>query len=203
MTRVHTMALRLFLASLLCSSFYALNVQAQTPTPAPSATPAAPSNPFAPQPAPPLPAGMSGSDANDPRAKLSPGVDDAGEASIGIKHLTLLKKPDAFELGTSDPGDPKVNKALTTVLGIRAPSKVPNAMKLVLAGLGFANSDLAFQGNRLFLGNFYGVNVYDISNPAKTSLVTSMICPGGQGDVSVFKNLMFMSVEMPNGRVDC
>jgi hypothetical protein len=203
MTRVHTMAFRLFLASLLCWSFYALNVQAQTPTPSPSATPAAPSNPFAPQPAPSLPAGMTGSDANDPRTKLSPGVYDAGEASIGIKHLTLLKKPDAFELGTSDPGDPKVNKALTTVLGIGDPSKVPNAMKLVLAGLGFANSDLAFQGNRLFLGNFYGVNIYDISNPAKTSLLTSMICPGGQGDVSVYKNLMFMSVEMANGRVDC
>ena len=200
MTRVHTMPFRLFLASLLCLSFYALN-PAQTPTPTP--TPAAPANPFAPQPAPPLPAGMAGSDANDPRAKLSPGVYDAGEASIGIKHLTLLKKPDAFELGTSDPTDAKVNKALTTVLGIGDPTKVPNAMKLVLAGLGFANSDLAFQGNRLFLGNFYGVNIYDISNPAKTSLLTSMICPGGQGDVSVYKNLMFMSVEMANGRVDC
>src|SRR5262249_5541353 len=34
-------------------------------------------------------------------------------------------------------------------------------------------------------------------------LVTSMVCPGGQGDVSVYKNLMFMSVEMPNGRLDC
>jgi hypothetical protein len=55
----------------------------------------------------------------------------------------------------------------------------------------------------LFQGNFYGVNIYDISNPAKARLVTSMICPGGQGDVSVFKNLMFMSVEMPNGRLDC
>jgi hypothetical protein len=80
---------------------------------------------------------------------------------------------------------------------------MPGATKLVLAGLGFANSDIAFQGNHLFLGNFYGVNIYDISNPAKTSLLTSMICPGGQGDVSVYKNLMFMSVEMANGRLDC
>jgi len=205
MTRVPITAFRLFLASLLCLSFFALNAQAQTPspTPAPTATPAAPANPFALQTAPPLPAGMTGSDANDPRAKLSPGVYDAGEASMGIKHIQLLKKPEAFELGASDPADPKVNKTLTTVLGIGDPSKVPNAIKLVLAGLGFANSDMAFQGNRLFLGNFYGVNIYDISNPAKTSLLTSMICPGGQGDVSVYKNLMFMSVEMANGRVDC
>ena len=53
------------------------------------------------------------------------------------------------------------------------------------------------------MGNFYGVNIYDINDPANTKLLTSIICPGGQGDVSVYKNLMFMSVEMPNGRLDC
>ena len=205
MKRVHRIAFRGLLASLVLCGCFSIRMQAQTssPSPAPSATPAAPANPFAPQPAPPLPAGMTGSDINDPRAKLSPGMYDAGEAAMGIKHLLLLKKPDAFELGSNDPNDPKVNKTLTTVLGIGDPSKMPNAMKLVLAGLGFANSDIAFQGNRLFLGNFYGVNIYDISNPAQTKLMTSMICPGGQGDVSVYKNLMFMSVEMPNGRIDC
>jgi hypothetical protein len=205
MNRVHRIAFRVLLASLILCCWFSMKTPAQTtsPSPAPSATPAAPADPFAPQPAPPLPAGMTGSDVNDPRAKLSPGMYDAGEAAIGIKHLTLLKKPDSFELGSNDPNDPKVNKTLTTVLGIGDPSMMPNGTKLVLAGLGFANSDLAFQGNRLFLGNFYGVNIYDISNPAKTSLLTSMICPGGQGDVSVYKNLMFMSVEMTNGRIDC
>ena len=44
---------------------------------------------------------------------------------MGIKHLLLLKKPDAFELGSNDPNDPKVNKTLTTVLGIGDPSKMP------------------------------------------------------------------------------
>ena len=198
MNHVRTNLLLIAIASVL---LFAVNAFAQTPSPSP--TPAPPENPFAPQPAPPLPAGMTGSDTNDPRAKLTPGVYDAGETSMGLKHLTLLKKPDAFDLGTSDPNADKVNKSLSTVLGIADPSKVPGAMKLVLAGLGFANSDLAFQGNRLFLGNFYGMNIYDISNPAKTTLLTSMICPGGQGDVSVYKNLMFMSVEMANGRVDC
>ena len=141
MTRVPIMAYRLFLAALLCISFYALNAQAQTPspTPAPTATPAPPANPFAPQPAPPLPAGMTGSDANDPRAKLSPGMYDAGEAASGIKHVMLLKKPDAFELGSTDPNDPKVNKTLTTVLGVAEPAKMQGPMKLALAGLGFAN----------------------------------------------------------------
>lgn len=205
MNRVRTVTFQLFVAFVVLCSCFAAKTLAQTssPSPAPSATPAAPPNPFAPQPAPPLPAGMTGSDVNDPRAKLSPGMYDAGEAARGLKHLMLLKKPDAFELGSNDPNDPKVNKTLTTVLGIGDPSKMPGATKLVLAGLGFANSDIAFQGNRLFLGNFYGVNIYDISNPAQTKLMTSMICPGGQGDVSVYKNLMFMSVEMTNGRIDC
>src|SRR5271169_4466279 len=82
-------------------------------------------------------------------------------------------------------------------------SRIPKPMQLVIAGLAFANSDFAFQGNHLFQGNFYGVNFYDISDPAKVSLITSLVCPGGQGDVSVYGNLLFMSVEMPNGRLDC
>ena len=214
MNRITTIAFRLLVASVVLSACFASRTLAQTPSPSPAAeatkTPETKpanqnggGNPFAPAAAPSLPAGMTGSDAADPRAKLTPGMYDAGETSLGIKHLLLLKKPDAFELGATDPNDPKVNKTLTTVIGVADPSKMPPPIKLVLAGLGFANSDIAFQGNRLFLGNFYGVNIYDISNPAKTSLLTSMICPGGQGDVSVYKNLMFMSVEMANGRIDC
>jgi hypothetical protein len=159
-------------------------------------------NPFAPQPAQPLPAGMTGSDVNDPRFKLTPGMYDAGETSLGIKHLQLMKKPDAFQLGTAEPDDPKVQKMLGQ-LGIGVAAKMPKPLQLVIAQLAFANSDLAFQGNHLFQGNFYGVNIYDISNPANTTLLTSMVCPGGQGDLSVYKNLLFMSVEMPNGRLDC
>jgi len=200
MNHVRTNVLVIIVASFF---LFAAHAFAQTPSPSPSPTPAPPENPFAPQPAPPLPEGMKGSDTNDPRAKLTPGVYDAAETSMGLKHITLLKKPESFDLGTNDPNAEKVNKSLSTVLGISDPSKVPGTMKLPLAGLGFANSDLAFQGNHLFLGNFYGINIYDISNPANTSLVTSMICPGGQGDPSVYKNLMFMSVEMANGRVDC
>src|SRR2546428_3576951 len=205
MNRVRTVTFNLLVAFVVLGLAFAAKTTAQTPSPSPtpSATPAAPANPFAPQPAPPLPAGMMGSDLNDPRAKLSPGMYDAGETSIGLKHIMLLKKPDAFDLGASDPNAPKVNETLKTVLRVADPSKMPSAMKLVLAGLGFANSDIAFQGNHLFLGNFYGVNIYDISNPAKTSLLTSMICPGGQGDVSRYKYLMFMSAEMTNGRLDC
>jgi len=160
-------------------------------------------NPFAPQPAQPLPAGMTGSDVSDPRFKLTSGMYDAAETSMGMKHLQLVKKPDAFQLGSADADDPKVQKMLGQ-LGIGGgAAKMPKPLQLVIAQLAFANSDLAFQGNHLFQGNFYGVNIYDISNPANMTLLTSMVCPGGQGDVSVYKNLLFMSVEMPNGRLDC
>ena len=159
-------------------------------------------DPFTPEPAPALPPGMTGSDVNDPRAKLTPGLYDAGEVSMGIKHLLLLKKPDAFQLGATDPDDPKVQKTLTQI-GVRNVAKMPKPIQLVVAQLAFANSDFAFQGEHLFQGNFYGVNIYDISTPANASLLTSLVCPGGQGDVSVYKNLLFMSVEMPNGRLDC
>jgi hypothetical protein len=190
-----------------------LPAQAPTPTPqaqaqTPSPTPAAQEpeeeerNPFAPEPAQPLPPGMKGSDTNDPRAKLAPGLYNAGEAAMGIKHLQLVKKPAAFQLGTNNPDDPKVQKMIGQ-LNMPNVAKIPKPMHLVIAQLAFANSDLAFQGNHLFLGNFYGVNIFDISNPAKATLVTSLVCPGGQGDVSVYKNLLFMSVEQPNGRLDC
>ncbi|HYL64236.1 MAG TPA: hypothetical protein VE077_16610 [Candidatus Methylomirabilis sp.] len=159
-------------------------------------------NPFAPAPAPVLPPGMKGSDASDPRAKLTSGLYDAGEAAMGMKHLLLVKKPDAFQLGSTDPDDPKVQKVFAQ-LGISSASKMPKPMQLVVAQLAFSNSDLAFQGNHLFQGNFYGVNIFDISNPADAKLLTSLVCPGGQGDVSVYRNLLFMSVEMPNGRLDC
>jgi len=210
MNRVHIMAFRLLAGSLLLWSCFAGKMQAQTPSSQESTKPAnakpdqkkVEEDPFATEPAPPLPAGMTGSDANDPRAKLKPGMYDAGEVSLGIKRLLLLKKPDPFQLDSADPNDPKVQKTLG-LLGVADTSKMPKPFQLVFAQLAFANSDLAFQGKHLFQGNFYGVNIYDISNPAKAQLVTSMVCPGGQGDVSVYKNLMFMSVEMPNGRLDC
>ncbi len=206
MNRVSSIAFRVAITTIFL--FFGLSrIQAQAPAPSPSPSPGAKAaadeeeNPFAPEPAPALPPGMTGSNVDDPRAKLSPGLYDAGEAAMGMKHLELVKKPAAFQLGSDNPDDPKVEKMLG-MLGVPS-AKIPKPLHLVLAQLAFANSDLAFQGNYLFQGNFYGVNIYDIAKPANTSLVTSLVCPGGQGDVSVYKNLLFMSVEMPNGRLDC
>src|SRR4030095_6072196 len=184
MNRLHFTAVRLVIASLALCFCVAARTLAQTPAPSPTqekrteTKPASQEseNPLAPEAAPALPAGMTGSDTDDPRAKLTPGIYDAGEAALGIRHITLIKKPAAFQLGTDDPNNPKVQKMLGQ-LGFSGTSKVPKPEQLVLAQLAFANSDLAFQGNHLFQGNFYGVNIYDISNPAKTSLLTSMVCP--------------------------
>ena len=157
-----------------------------------------------PKPAPTLPPGMTGSDASDPRSKLSPGLYNAGEAASGMKHLLLFKKPDAYKIG-SNLEDPKVQKALVP-FGIPDVTKIPKEQLPFLMDFleaGFDNTDMAFQGNYLFQGNYHGISIFDISDPSKAKLLTAMVCPGGQGDVSVYKNLMFMSVEGANGRVDC
>jgi hypothetical protein len=112
-------------------------------------------------------------DPNDPRVGLAPGLDNPGVASEGIDLLAHLNKPP----GWFDPANP--------------------------GNFGFVNSDLAFQGDHAFVGNFNGFNIYDISNPAAPTLQTSVVCPGGQGDVSVYKHLLFMSVEENRAKKDC
>ena len=69
--------------------------------------------------------------------------------------------------------------------------------------LNFGNTDLAFSGDRLFVGSHHGFNTYRVEVPASPQLVSSVVCPGGQGDVSVVGNLLIMSVEQTRGRVDC
>ena len=188
MNHMHKSVFRLLTSVLfLYSGFVTATLGQATPTPSP---------------APTLPPGMVGSNTNDPRANLSPGLYDAGEKSFGMRLLESIKKPDAFQLGTVDPDDPKVQKMLAS-FGIADTSKIPKAAQVGIALGAFTNSDLAFQGNHVFVGNYYGINIYDVGDPTKASLVTSIICPGGQGDPSVYKNLLFMSDEAANGRIDC
>jgi hypothetical protein len=69
--------------------------------------------------------------------------------------------------------------------------------------VGITNSDLAFIGNYAIQGNYNGFQVWDISNPAAPSLVTGYLCPASQSDVSVYQNLLFVSGEGFEGRLDC
>jgi len=69
--------------------------------------------------------------------------------------------------------------------------------------LGATHSDLAFSGKYAIQGNYDGFELYDISNPAKPVLAQSYLCPASQNDVSVYRNLLFMSSESTNSRSDC
>lgn len=71
------------------------------------------------------------------------------------------------------------------------------------AFVGVTNSDLAFQGDYAFQGNYNGVMVWDLSTPQSPQLVTEYVCPASQSDVSVYGDLMFVSGEGLGGRLDC
>jgi hypothetical protein len=69
--------------------------------------------------------------------------------------------------------------------------------------LGVTNSDLAFTGKYAVQGNYNGFQVFDVSDPAKPTLALTYLCPASQSDVSVYKNLLFVSGEGQTGRIDC
>ena len=83
--------------------------------------------------------------------------------------------------------------------GLRVVSKSPPTGQF----LGSTNSDLAFIGNYAIQGNYNGFQVWDISDPSRPTLKTSYFCPASQSDVSVYKNLLFVSGEGTGGRLDC
>ena len=139
----------------------------------------------------------------DPRVGLKAGFQDAGEAAFNMERLANLSKPQGFfdpktPAGTPSPAerDPKL-----------PPEPDPGAPQtfdpVVSNRIGFTNSDLAFSGNHAIVGNYHGFNTYDVERPGRPKLLASVVCPGGQGDVSVHGNLLFMSVEQTRGRLDC
>ena len=70
-------------------------------------------------------------------------------------------------------------------------------------GLAFINSDLAFGGKYVYQGNFSGFTIWDISNPAKPTVVSVVSCVTSQGDPSIYGNLLFISAEGAGNRNDC
>jgi hypothetical protein len=82
---------------------------------------------------------------------------------------------------------------------LRLLSKTPPPEKF----RGSTNSDLAFTGKYAIQGSYNGFQVWDLSDPAKPSLATAYYCPASQSDVSVYKNLLFVSGEGRSGRLDC
>ena len=152
----------------------------------------------------------------DPRASLKPGFEDAGQAAKNIQLVAHMGKPQGFfdpssPAGTATPPETGRGGAAAPAPAAQtaAPAPAPAAQAPAgrgrggPSGLDFANSDLAFRRADMFVGNFNGFNTYDIETPRRPRLMTSVVCPGGQGDMSVRGNLLFMSVEQTRGRVDC
>jgi hypothetical protein len=140
----------------------------------------------------------------DPRVGLKPGLHNAGTAARNMELVATLPKPPGFfdpaaPAGTPTPPEPDPN-APAEPAASAAPAPAPAPAP---SGLDFANSDLAFSANYAVMGSFHGFNTYDIENAGKPRLAASVVCPGGQGDVSIHGTLLFMSVEQTLGRVDC
>src|SRR5438874_8866704 len=101
--------------------------------------------------------------------------------------------------------DPRVglragtDNAGTAIWNLHLLSQTPPSEKF----MGVTNSDLAFLGNYAIQGNYNGYQVWDISNPAAPTLKIGYLCPASQSDVSVYKNLLFVSGEGNGGRLDC
>jgi hypothetical protein len=148
--------------------------------------------------------------AKDPRVGLKPGLRDAGQAARNMELVASLPKPEGFFDPKAPGGEPMPPDRTTPAApsGTATPpaeqaAGAPPAPQRSASGLNFANSDLAFSGSLVFIGNFNGFNSYDIETAKKPQLFASVVCPGGQGDVSVHGNLLFMSVEQTRGRIDC
>ena len=146
----------------------------------------------------------------DPRVGLKAGFRDAGTAARNVELVATVPKPEGFFDPKSPAGfatPPEQTREQEDEVrrlereheraGTEAPPR-PGANNL-----NQGNSDAAFRQSQIFVGNFHGFNVYDIENAGKPRQLASVVCPGGQGDVSVHGNLLFMSVEQLRGRIDC
>ncbi|MSQ98764.1 MAG: DUF305 domain-containing protein [Xanthomonadales bacterium] len=156
--------------------------------------------------------------STDPRAGLEAGLDDAGQALMNMKLLASLPRPPGF----FDPVNPGERPAAPSQPDAEQPAGQDKSDLPVDGGenpgneeaeqdeederfpfLSFSNTDLAFAGSVMVVGSYHGFNVYRLQEAGLPELLSSVVCPGGQGDVSIVGNLLFMSVEQTRGRLDC
>lgn len=148
----------------------------------------------------------------DARTGLAGGYDDAEQAIFGMDLLAALPKPPGF----FDPENP-------AGLSPELPEEEGDAGEEAAADddsesepgddgpdswdrsplLNFSNTDMAFSDEVMVLGSYHGFNAYRIDGDGPPRLMSSVICPGGQGDVSIVGDLLIMSVEQTRGRLDC
>ena len=148
---------------------------------------------------------------NDPRVGLKAGLRDGGVAARNLELVKSIPKPEGFfdsksPLGTPTPAEQGNAPAASQTKTEQPTPQQPAAQQPAAqppSGIDFANSDIAFSRDYLFLGNFTGFSTYAIEDAANARVIASVVCPGGQGDVSVYGNLLFMSVEQTRARLDC
>ena len=135
----------------------------------------------------------------DPRAGLSAGLHDAGTAAQNIELLSTQPRPAGF-FDPDNPSDLPPVVEDEDEAGEDDDREVRRGERAPF--LTFSNTDMAFAGDKLVVGSYHGFNVYEL-NGDKPELYSSVVCPGGQGDISIVGDLLIMSVEQTRGRVDC
>ena len=143
--------------------------------------------------------------ANDRRAVLTPGFRDAGQVLSNMRLVASLPKPTGF-FDPNNPANLPPPIPARPAAGAAAPANAPAGPARVgdrAPMLSFANTDMAFSGDLMAVGNYHGFNLYRLAQNAAPQLVSSVICPGGQGDMSIVGDLLIMSVEEQRGRTDC
>ena len=137
--------------------------------------------------------------SSDPRIGLSAGFHDAGEASLNMELVVTRPKPEGFydRLAPLGRPMPRESEPVEAVESEREDTDAPPELRPGI--LNFGNTDLAFSGDLLFEGNHHGFNVYSVEDPRSPQLLSSVVCPGGQGDLSVVGSLLIMSVEQTRG----
>jgi len=150
----------------------------------------------------------------DPRAGLAPGFADAGEAIMNLRKVVSLRKPAGFfnpdnpaDLRPELPSDEdEVEEGAEENAEAAEPDEDGESLTQYAERsplLDFANTDMAFFDDIMITGNYHGFNIYKLADDGAPELMSSVVCPGGQGDVSVVGDILVMSVEQTRGRVDC
>ena len=154
--------------------------------------------------------------SDDPRANLAAGFRDAEEAISNLRLVAALPKPTGFydpenpaQLAPRIAEDAEADEAGDLVdtarPDIREEEDEDGNPRFGERGslLSFANTDMAFSGDLLVAGNYHGFNVYRFGDDGIPQLASSIVCPGGQGDVSIAGDLLLMSVQDSRARKDC
>jgi len=136
--------------------------------------------------------------SSDPRAGLAAGLHDAEQVLMNLELVASLGRPPGF----FDPENPAdLQPPMPEDEDDEDEDEQEWSERSSL--LSFSNTDMAFSGDVLVTGSYHGFNIYKLQEDGVPTLFSSVVCPGGQGDVSIVGDLLFMSVQETRARVDC